>query len=126
MRSEIELVILAMIQNESACRSVGDASVGTLFVDLSFERNAPMGIDDAKAVFASFGIEHDESDAEWLAETLTPAAFAAAGTPSYCYLIASLDNQGYVNWGKFSTRDELDRAWTECEEQGGRYECEEC
>ena len=125
MRSEIESVLVAMIQNESACRCVGDASCGTLFVDLSYERNVPMTSDDAKRVFASFGIDHDESDAEWLAELLTPATFAAAGTPSYCYLIASLDDQGFVNWGKFSTRADFERAWAECEENGRRYEIEE-
>jgi hypothetical protein len=118
-----------MIQSESIgdrhCRSIGDACIGTLFVDLSYERNAPMGIDDAKRIFASFGIEHGESDAERLATLLNPAAFAPAGTPSYCYLIASLDDQGDVNWGKFSTRDDFERAWAECEEYVRLYECEE-
>lgn len=123
MPSEIESVIIALIQNESADRSVGDASCGTLFVDLSCERNVPMTIDDAKAIFDSFGIAHNESDAEELAELLTPLVFAPKGTPSYVYLIASLDDAGFVNWGTFATRADLERSWAICEAEGRRFEC---
>lgn len=118
--------MLAMIQEGAESRSVGDASIGTLYVDLSFERNAPCSVEDARGLFSSRGIEFDDESAEWLAETLTPVVFAPKGTPSYVYLIASLDDAGFVNWGTFATRADLDRAWAECEERGRRFEtCED-
>ena len=127
MRSAVESAILAAIQNGSyECRCTGDASIGTLFVDMTWERNAPMTIDDAKSIFASFGIEHNDSDAEELAELLTPLVFEPKGTPSYIFMIASLDDAGFVNWETFATRADLDRAWAKCEEIGQRFECGEC
>lgn len=127
MRSAIESAILATIQDGSyECRSTGDASIGTLFVDLTLERNEPCSIEDSKSIFDSFGIEHNDSDAEELAELLTPLVFAPKGAPSYVFMIASLDDAGFVNWQTFATRADLDRAWDKCEEIGQRFECGEC
>ena len=128
MRSAVEQFVLSMIQHESAyCeREVGDACLGTLFVDLSFERNVPCSIEDAEGFLSFLAIEHDREDAEQVAKLLTPIVFAPKGTPSYVFLIASLDDAGFVNWQTFATRADLDRAWAKCEEIGQRFECGEC
>lgn len=107
-------------------RSVGDASVGTLYVDLSFEADSPCSVEEAEGLFSSRGIEFDDESAEWLAELFTPIVMSPKGTPSYVFLIASLDDAGFVNWKTFATRAELDRAWAKCEEIGQRFECGEC
>ena len=46
MRSAVEQLILAMIRDGFECRSVGDARNGTLYLDLTFERNAVCRLED--------------------------------------------------------------------------------
>ena len=125
MRSAVEQLILAMIRDGFECRSVGDARNGTLYLDLTFERNAVCRLEDARAIFFAHGIEFSAKDAEALAELFTPVRMAPSG-PSYVYLIASFDDAGFVHWRIFANRSDLDRAWSECEDHGRRFEaCED-
>ena len=126
MDSALETFIRSWIRSGEHCgETVGDACIGTLYVDLTFERNCPTTLDDARAFFASMAIAPSDEDIARLAELLTPVTFNPKGTPSYVYLIGSLNYQGFVDYKAYATKADHAKAWARCIRFGRAWECSE-